>query len=165
MRLILIIPLLVFLTACSPSTSSPSSSVASSKTSTEAVQKPVRFEKGRDAFTVDLPNDCNTSTYTGPDFDIIRITCKGTALVGVYTGNAPNVDDEDRNLTLHADVPGRQVIVDPKAPNTPWGYLWQTGYEWPSYLHVMISAKHRHDAMAQKIAASVRPTETHQGPQ
>lgn len=94
------------------------------------------------------------------DFEIFRVNCGQTAEVGLYAGDAPNIDPDGTGLALRADIPRRSVIVMTKDPDEQVrGYLWETKYKWPSRIHVWINKGREDDPVARRIAASVVPVD------
>lgn len=115
----------------------------------------------RDAFSIDLPKDCKmTARNTKMDFEVFDVMCRGKDMVGIYTGNAPDISTGQKleKVILKPDLPQREMILQSKdAEQTPRGYLWQTEYDWPSNVHVWITPGQSYNSQAQTIAASVRP--------
>lgn len=94
------------------------------------------------------------------DFATLQVNCGQTAEVGIYAGNAPNIDQSDEGLALRSDILNRRVIVSVKDPGEKVrGYVWETKYRWPSRIHIWIDNGREDDVLAQRIAASVVPTD------
>jgi hypothetical protein len=98
------------------------------------------------------------------DFATLQVSCGKVAEIGIYAGNAPNIDQDNEGLALRSDIPGRNVVVVAKDPDERVrGYLWDTQYSWPARLHVWIEKGQENNVLARRIAASVRPTDPHPG--
>ncbi len=119
--------------------------------------------QARQSFTIDLPPSCALEGGERRlDFAVFQVICAEAPQIGIYAGNAPNVDQDREGLTLRSDNPRRSAIVAPD--ESVRGYLLETQYSWPSRLHVWIDAGRENDVLAKRIAASVRPTEPSSAP-
>jgi type IV pilus biogenesis protein CpaD/CtpE len=113
----------------------------------------------RAAFTVTLPSDCILEGGDQKlDFAILHVVCKGVPKIGIYAGNAANIDSNQQNFISKPDIPDRSIILAPDNAATIRGYLWKTHYDWPEQLHVWFIDGQENDATAQQIAASIHPT-------
>jgi len=116
------------------------------------------------AFTIDLPPGCGmTGGRRQQDLASIQVNCGAVPEVEIHAGNAESTDLDsyqgNDGFALRSDIPGRSVIVDVKDPDEKTrGYVLQTQYRWPSWLHVWIDKNHEDDTLARRIAVSIRPS-------
>jgi len=94
--------------------------------------------EAKEAFAIDLPKECNlTGGDAELDFAILRVTCKNVPLIGIYAGNAANIDNNNEGLIAKPNIGKRsRIVVASDQTQTIRGFLWQTDYSWPSELHI-----------------------------
>lgn len=92
----------------------------------------------RSAFALDLPKGFVVvkRPTAVEDFEVFEVRCGKVPYVGIYAGNAPDFDRDQRDGTQR---------------------LLKTKYDWPQYLHVWVyDLPPGRRRKAEEIAASVR---------